>query len=217
MIKYRDLSESELAALTEDQIKTIVDYECAVKGIDLLAPNPGEKPNTMLPSADCIAYEVSGITTSDKDHASDILALINSKPRYDLKYSKDYARKCLVEIPEDAWNTISVTTFKVYSKELFDSTKAQADLNLALETKWEEAHEAYKAAKEARETVEEPLRSMVRESISRLDKRAEIKRKFKEYLKISGGDRAMALEFLEKVEVLDSFTGLTEELLEGDI
>ena len=73
MKRYTDYSKAELAKLSEEDVKQLIELECMINGVSELYIKPDLKPVEELPKPDIEVFEVAGIKFTDEDEAMDLL------------------------------------------------------------------------------------------------------------------------------------------------
>ena len=67
MKRYNEMTDAELLELTNEQIATLIDYECALDGVPMLPPDPGPAPPDDVPPPDIgLNVAISGPPSPNK-------------------------------------------------------------------------------------------------------------------------------------------------------
>ena len=214
MKRIYDLEETEILALSSEQVTDYVDYECALEGVPMLPPAPGPEPKRSAQEPDVKSYEIAGFFTLDADHAGRILAALNSGPLYkEESASFDYKVKHLVPIGDDSYYTPKIEGKTTFSAEKWDAIKnEQAQMGMVIK-QWKTANDEYKECLTARKYITEKVWEHVDGVRTFVCEKETIRKNFVLYLKLAEGDRQIAINFLEKVKSLDEYPGLKDELL----
>ena len=201
MKRINEYTDEELAALTQDQIDFLVDYECAKNGVPLLplAPPPEpSKPDTPT----VYAYECAGIHFTKKADAQKILDVLDTCEIYNTDGWGDNER--LVKLNPQDWNYPKLTKKDIMSKETYEKHKSNISVYTAEIEEWKKIKKCYEEAVTSRNTVVIEVNSTVSAAIRRLDLIEDLKRQFARYVELAGGDYRTAMSFLDDAKALTS-------------
>ena len=194
MKQIAELTSKELMELTEVDKKSIIDLECAVRGIKLLPEQP-ISPNVIKPEKDTTVYEIAGFNFLDSKEANEVLTLLeNTKSRVGLD-SKNYDSNYYVR-PLQSYYEPKIETNKVYSAESYVNIKVELD-------KYTKAKEAYNKLKGEYDNCKHDIVTLKKELQDAIDTVFEYSRNvekftdlFARYLKLANNDKLIAKNFL---------------------
>lgn len=218
MKRIDELTEAELLALTDEQFNRQVDYECAVEGVAMLPPHPGQAPTNTLPAADVKVFRVAGVYTTDSDHAAAILELITSKPLFKTAHAKGYeGPEYLVPMGENDYSFPGIEKTTVFSPEQWDAIKEDQKAYDNLKKKWDGEMRIYQNAYESRKDIINQLSDRLREAQDNRYRREQIRTEFSRYLDLAENNTTIAMNFLLKAKPLtiDEFPELVQDLCPG--
>ena len=164
--RYTDYSKAELAKLSEEEVKQLIELECMINGVSTLYIKPDLKPVEEIPEPDIEVFEVAGIKFTDEDEAMDLLDVLRSLESIVLT-DYDYGRGCGISYKYVKKNTevATISISKHYSKELYDSLKDEMTKKSENENYNREITEVYNKKMEQYRELEEKVYSTVREAI----------------------------------------------------
>jgi hypothetical protein len=218
MKRVYDMEESELLALTDEQVLIMIDYECALEGIPMLPPAPGAKPVREMAKPDAQVFEIGGFFTRDHEHAIRILAAYNSGQLYREKYPNgDYNTRYLEIIANDRHDTPKIETKTVYSPETWDKIKNSHAEHAGILATWNKVNDEYQKALKNRQKITESVYAVIGDARDKSYDRNRFREEFKRYLILAEGNKQIALNFLEKVKDLSAFPELKEEFLKEEV
>ena len=209
MKRYTDYTTKELANLTEEEIKTLIEIECMVNGIATCYEKPDLKVVEKLPQPDIEVFEVCDIKFIDKEEAIALLELIrNSKSivRTDYDYSVGYSERYVKPYTDCA----TLSSSKYYSKELYDSMKETAKRKSEAEKHNREITEVYNERMEEYRKLESEVNSAVYEAVAEESKFEYAKKVFERYVAMSDGNIDVAKNFFNNTE----YSYLLDRILE---
>ena len=198
MNRVWDYTDDELLSLDDEQLATLINLECAHRGLPLLGKKPtAPEPLTAKPDLQCYTVEARTMHFTDKEAALRVAEFLNQQPRKETvscirgKWGPPYTLK-LDETPVAVGSTTHWTQehYEEHAKEL----KEYTTLKSAFDTEDKQYQEDEKKRQDVIEEVRERL-SRIREE--RADQAA-IRSRFAEYVELAGGDRQIALNFLLK-------------------
>lgn len=202
MKQFEDLTTDELVALTDKEINTYVDYQCAVEGIKLLPAHPGKEPEKPQPKQlETMSY-VLGIYTKDTQLASNLMKLINKSEIYKKEgYSSDGNIRFERLTPDgDSYYYPKIQTESAMSKDEYIRLKGEIDEWRKKVTIWRDANSEYKKIKEQRQDIQEEITNTIDQARSDVTKAENLLLKYNRYLDLAGGDEVIAKKFLEDAE-----------------
>jgi hypothetical protein len=191
MQTIHDLTDEEIAGLTDDQVNMFIDVECARKGAPLLPLMPVE-PEKPTAEPDKNFYGVSGLWFATAAEAAEVLAAITKHQPYTYEWrGNQYVAKRGAQYQGDEVSTKKMFSPEHYEthrkvlekyeadKKLYDSEKKRFDE--ALGKRSENTQEVWDIVSRAREIKSE---------------RAQIQRTYDRYLELAKGDKGIAFDFL---------------------
>lgn len=207
MKRFEQLTDDELLAIVDEpeQLKILIDLECAHRGIQLL-PAPPTPPVAPEAKADLTLYGVKfGYSAPDfffpdPEVAARLLQFLNS-----LKgpfWTQNYERSGITtgRVAEDAH--FEVTDVKVYSRELWESIKAARIRYEELKKEYDTAEAEYKKLSEQREVVIDEINERVTEVLNWRRNVEALLSKFERYLRLADNQIPIAWGFLTDAEGL---------------
>lgn len=212
MKKLELMDEAELLTLTDIEIEVVIDYKCALEGIDLLPDNPGDMPIKSITPPDLIGYQIGGVVVTNADHAQRILEAIYSDTVYISDYqSNDYGNWYLKKLTRELYNAPKIETAKYHSEEQFKLLKDDFKAYSKKKDKWEKLSIEYKSAVNARKSIVDGVMDTINEARNKSYNRGRLRDKFNQYLELAEGNKAIALTFLLNVISLEGYPELLEE------
>lgn len=201
MKRYNEYTTKELANLTDEQIKQLIEIECMVKGVSSYYEKPVLKEIRKLPEPDIEAFEVAGILLLDKDEAISLLELmrnLKSVVRTDYDYGFGYGYQIKYIKPDKDYCTL--TSCNYYTKDLYDTMKDTMKRNGENEAYNKEVSELYNSKMQEYFDIEAEVNEVVCRALAHESKVDYAKKLFKRYVEMSDGN----------VEVAKNFFGNTE-------
>lgn len=193
--RFEDLTDEEILALTEDEIRLHIDYECAVAGAPLLPPEPGPAPEKPKAEPDVEVFTVGDINFKTIEEANEVARLANGLDRYALAYvsGPGYEKKVTPDRDD-----VTIETSRHYSPERYEEVRD--DLDAYQEAKREHfwRQTAYRDAERERQQVRDWIRERVSDVRQTEAERQDMRARFERYLDIADGDRATARRFLSE-------------------
>lgn len=212
MKRFTDFTDKELVALTDENIVTLIDYECALEGVPLLPPHPGPKPQKTTAPPSTTAYEISGRFVLDTDHATRIMEALASGPLFTSTYpNSDYYTKYLVVA-----DTPSVTTCKIYSPEEWLAIEAEYKTYADRLKVWESFNTEYTEALKGRTRISDNVYEAIADARSRINKLQRLREELARYLVLAEGDRIIALKFLGNAHDVSRYPEFQLDPLDSD-
>lgn len=212
MKRISEMDETELLALTDEQIDKLIDYECALEGVPMLPAHPGPEPNRVDLKPDATAYEIAGIFTLNADHAAKILEAINLGQIYKESYpGGDYNTKYLTPLLQGDYSMPKIESKIRHSAEQWDKIKGPYKEYTARKSVWEKLNKEYQGAITSRASINKNCWEFVLEARDHASQREVFRQEFKIYLDLAEGNPQIAFGFLTKVKDLSDFPELKEE------
>ena len=212
MKRIYEMEEKEVLELTTEKISILIDYECALEGVPMLPPPPGEKPAKKMLKPDAQVFEIGGFLTRSAEHAARILMAFNSDQLYKERYpGNDYSTKYLEPIDSDRFDMPKVETKTYHSAEQWEGIKDSHKEYAAVQNAWDKIDKEYQNALKNRKKITDAVWEKISEARDRAYNRDRLREEYAKYLVLAEGNRQIALNFLKKVKDLSDFPELTEE------
>ena len=202
MKKIQDMDHQEIIALSEETLKRMVDYRCAEDGIPILeCPTAPDEPAM---ETDQVAYQVEGLTVTDRELAGKLsLLLVDNKDgffkvNYDYKLGSKYQYLELVrnDYRGEAFGSINKIT--VYSRDTINAqATALADYKIKKD-QYNKDSENYKKWSSERTGIVNEIYGVYNEHVGAERNLEHARREFERYLELAGGDLAIAFRFYDK-------------------
>jgi len=194
MNRLHDHDGAELLALTEEQIETLIDLECAVQGVPLLPEVTPTPPAAVEAEPDQLVHSVAGYYFRDKETADAVAEFIGKQPRLEDYYlnGRWSGPKGVRPDPEPSL-TVSVTKF--WTEAHYDKHRNALEEYKGAKEAYDLARKAYERVVEERSAVAAEVHSAIREARHARDTRAQIGSEFQRYLRLAEGDHDVALKF----------------------
>lgn len=212
MKRVYDLTEEEILSLTEEQISHYVDVECALEGIKLIPQHPGPEPVNEVPEKDHVAYEVVGLKFLNSEDANKVLQLISPMKIYESTYHRNYDLRYLKRIEPDDYNFPKVQMKKYYKEETATSISGLYEVYKKKKETWDKLKKEYDEATNGVEGIRKEIRNHIYDVTAHARQRSDLMNEFNRYLSLSEDNPRIALNFLEKVRVLEEFPEVKEQI-----
>lgn len=209
MKRIYDMEDTEVLALTDEQISNLVDYECALEGVPLLPPEPGPAPVKVAPPLDLKVFEVGGVMVVDAEHAGRILDVITSGPIFKKEYDKEH----LVPLNSGDYSFPKIETKMVRSIEQWEAIKADMTAYEAAKREYDKTSKLYNDITKDRQRIVNGIYDIIHDVRDLNWQREHIRSEFARYLVLAEGNPQIALNFLEKVKDLSKFPELKLEFV----
>lgn len=201
MKRYHDYEEHEILAMTEAEVDTLIEIECAHNGAPLRAVPPVPVEVQELPTPDLVGYkvDVGELILLSEQQALSVADFINGLPRME-RHSLNKRRSW-----DGPWRLETRTSQVGVSPERYWSVGAYMQGSALLEKvaaekeRYDKESAAFRAANEARKKSVDAVSEYVADIRKREGDRQECRTMFADYLEIAGGDQKIALSFLLKV------------------
>lgn len=194
MKRLDDMTSRELVNLTEEQVKDLIDIECAFAGARLLPPEPVYKQPAII-EPDAILYIVGGIKFKRQDQAMEIVEALEAMDlaqtgyAYEAGYNNEY-------IKDEPANPPQIESKKVFTRTAFEKHKSQLTANKVEDTAYENQVKLYREIKDERRDVEDRVLKRIRDAREEVEEQQRIVTQFDRYLTLADGARPMAIRFL---------------------
>lgn len=194
MEDFESLTDSQLEALTDQQVSNYIDLLCAERGIPLSVPNPGRPPKSIDPGPRETVYMLPTLYFTSRAQAEQVLKLALASDRVGLDYvpNTGYKHKFMVAADEDP-NLGEVKCFE-------SAMSATVSKSLSAHERAVEEHGAAAATYERHlvqlEAVRSEVHERIREASLKTLKQRQMRKVFDRYLELAGGRRDVAANFL---------------------
>jgi len=207
MKQINDLSKAEVLALTDEQINTMIDLECACENVPLLPPEP-VKPDVPKFEPDTTYYGIVGFYFKAAEDAAKILNAFDSVALLRMGYSDKFP------IPPSDYEKPKIEPKKFMSPEMYDRVKGEkAAADSAME-KYTSDKKDYDEIVKQRVKQVDYVWDIVNEVRQEQYKKDSFKSQFKRYLTLADGNHAIAWKFLVNANYeAEKLEGLYDELV----
>ena len=196
MKRYNEMTDAELLELTNEQIATLIDYECALDGVPMLPPDPGPAPTLSMPPMDTKVYEVVGVLVMDSEHAGRILDAITSGPLFKTEYGSNY----LIPHKESDYSFPEIKTKSVYSQEQWATIAPAVKEHETAKKEYDRTARDYNEGIKARKDITDAVNSAIRNASDCEYERQTLRREFARYLELAEGNKNIAMNFPTKAK-----------------
>ena len=195
MKRIHEMKKEEILALTDGEIVSLIDLECAYEGIPLLAECPN-KPELIKHEKDLTAYEVAGYYFLTPEEAGRVLEILQSVAAY-VKYG--WAEDAGLKRVSDAdFYSPKVEVKKFYSQaKLAEITKDLEENKRALAA-YEKEKERYDRILKDRTKVADRVTAVINEVVETEKDRQFYEAEFNRYLILANNNKEVAMNFLLK-------------------
>ena len=191
-----DMTDSELMALTENDVKKAIDYECTVEGIPLLPADPGPEPTVEAIKPDLAVYSIAGFYFLSPDRAANVLAALTSGSLYvDEGYGSE---KRIKEIDSGHYSYPKISTEQVLSRQKYLTVQEQIERHKRDKKTWEVAKKGFDSAYKLRTAIVDEINGIVGAAWKRKVEQDRFRADFGRYLTLADGNQKIAMNFLLK-------------------
>lgn len=201
MKRYNEYTTNELANLTDEQIKQLIELECMIKGVSAYCKKPKLKEIESLPEPNIEVFDVAGILLTDRNEAISLLELMRSFKsvvRTDYDYYAGYNSRIKYIKPDEDYCTL--VSCHHYTKELYDAMTDAIKRNNENESYNKEVSELYKSKMQRYFDVEAEVNMAVSEAKEYECKVEYAKQLFNRYVEMSDGNVDVAMNFFNNTE-----------------
>lgn len=186
-----DMTIAEVAALTEEEIKSFIDIECARKGIMLLPPEP-VKPVAPEIVQDVTMYEYLGIYFKTPEAAA---AVMKEASKHE-QYTYDYKAGVKIFHIGNHYGADRTNVVQGMKEETYLKHKAALDEYDRAETSYDAAKKAYDKAVDARKGIVGNVNDYVGTCRDIIREELLIREMMTQYIELAKGDTEIAYGFL---------------------
>lgn len=204
-LKYiTEMTDEEILALTEDDLKRIVQLKMMEEGIKIVV-RPTEPTYASLPNKDVAGYELKvgygsdHIIYADKQSAERVLDAIRNElgqlRRIEYMHGASYERT-LKQYDDEP--KLSVEEVRFYSTELYEQVKDNVEGNKKLKDNFEKESVAYRENHSSAEWIRNEVNNRYDDVNRKYRGFKEMLNKFSEYLELAENDGVQATAFFIK-------------------
>jgi hypothetical protein len=195
MKTVNDLTESELVALSDEELERYIDIECAERGVPMLPPEPIPPSEPFIPY-DVIAYTVAHFDFQNREDAEAVAAIINGKPR--ARYESTYPHYEQRFVGWSVQERAHVEEKPILSTAQQMATKAEREKHAADKKAYDEQYTEYRKILGDRSDVGDEVRERRWTALRSHRDRDENRARFAHYMTMADGNRSIAYRFFEK-------------------
>lgn len=211
MREFKDYTDEEVLAFTDEQVKDIIDLECAIAGVKLI-----ERP--VMPEVEEIPrdktiWKLGGFTFDRKGDAEKIASLLQDMPMPLLDYNWNIGSEYTYakDEPSDACPTISEE--RVFSEGQYDKFKVELKHKKEVKASFDKRKEAYDQSQRERKDIAQPIWERINDLKNDRYRQEQMRLEFEKYLGLSEGNKTIAMNFLRRAHNISN--ELAEELVPG--
>lgn len=194
------MSHQEIVALTNEDIKRLCDYECAVIGVKLMDPPIEPEKKVFTPTIE--VFKVGDYYTEKEEVAQEIVAFFAKiredlcKLEYNWKYGSDnqYIERNLTDYDYK----IDMKKVKAFLPQEYNELKEEMMEYKTKMSSYEGLKKEFKDNEERREKETAWIHTKISAHKSLNYKVDTAKKEFNKYLNLAGGDQKIALNFFKK-------------------
>lgn len=199
MKKFEQMNDTELVALTEEEIADIIKLKKAENGVKILV-RPIAPKLKETPEQDIIVYTVAGKSFLEKEPAEEICEVLNKHSHkmvsvdYNWKLGSD--KKYIKPMSYNNLENVSVE--KVYSENKYKEIQDTLDSNNVLEVAYKKLLDEYNSEEEKAKDIVNNVYEEIQKAKDRISHFVELKDRIVDYIKLANGDRDIAWNFFDK-------------------
>lgn len=194
MKNFNDLTDLEISELTSEEIERYVDYECAMEGIQLLPPHPGNPPEKVEAEKDTEIYTVGEFVFLSKESALKFFDFVTENGFYRIEGYQENRRVILAN-PEDYYYP-KMSSEMIASEQSYAKSKQQLDIYKTEKKRYDAIKERYDNAKKERQGILDGILDKIQEAVTRIKEQKQLRTIFNRYIDLADGNRETALKFL---------------------
>jgi hypothetical protein len=187
-----DLDEKALAALTQEEIKSFIDIECAQKGVVLLPPEPVApvKPQVKL---DATYYEYCGMHFDNPEAAAAIMEEVAKHNQYGYTYIAGNK----VFKPDNYYSSQRVSTEKGMQSATYEKHKIELDQYDSDKRTYDAEKILFDKAVKSREGIVYDVNNTIERAKNSLREEKLIRDTWERYTQLAKNDFPVAFDFLK--------------------
>lgn len=199
MKRYFLYTTEEVLALTNDDINTIIDYECALEGIPLLPPQPEPPPKpTFGPDMDWFTIRElsSSILFHCPNAVAEVIKLINDLHATSKRFlpGSDYSAYRLDDLDQ-----LTIDKVPIYSEEHWSKCANAHKKYIEAKKIYDDHKAAYDRIVKDRAKTAQSVVDYINQVKQVASERLKLKDTFQRYLILADNNPEIAMNFLEKV------------------
>ncbi len=195
---FAELTNEQIAALTDEQINARIDFICAQAGVPIFLERPTPPKTALL--KDHTVCRVAGFNFASRADAEAVRSLIQNTPRLKQAYDRKTYRHLDYMEPDDG--AVAIEDGLYFSPETFAKHQIEIGTLDRQKADYEKAAEKYDSAIGEREKIAARVWNDIYEARQQVTERNRILNVFDRYVKLAEGDRRMAWNFLKAAEKL---------------
>jgi hypothetical protein len=202
MKRLNEMNYVELAAMTSDEVDTLIKLEAAHEGIQIPGQPPAEPEIKSLVKKTVTVWSVDGVsvhfgTKASADRVASLLAELSDQgdtftSDYDYATGYEYKHAVKSEICPKA------SEVKYYSKSDLHLHQAVLNAQKAAKETYDKVSTEYKNQSKAFEGIRGDVWNAVCAARDQRAREERLSQVFDEYLELAGGDKSVALGFFDK-------------------
>jgi hypothetical protein len=209
MREFQDYTDEEVLALTDDDVKGILDLQCAIEGVKLLElPEYVEEKDVPRDKA---VWEIAGIYFERKEDAENVLAILNDVPLLNIDYDFSYEHKYAKSMLNDRCPMMSEV--RVFSEGQYHKLKEELKIVKAKKEVYSKLKKEYDEARRQREEIAEPIWERIHNLRREQRRLQDMREEFARYLDLADQSETIAMNFLRRAHNIPN--ELAEELVPG--
>ena len=195
MKRIDEMKKEEILALTEGEIASLIDLECAYEGIPLLPECP-KKPELVKHEKDLTAYEVAGYYFLNPEEAGRVLEVLQSTAAYVKDgWGEDAGLK---RVSDADFYSPKVEAKKFYSQTKLAEITKDLEENKRVLAAYEKEKERYDRILKDRTKVADRVTAVINEVVETEEDRQFYEAEFNRYLVLANNNKEVAMNFLLK-------------------
>jgi len=209
--EYTDVEILEIS-LDEAKVSTIIDLECAYRGIPLLPTNPGEQPTSKSYPKDAPYYDVVGVKVKTPEAAARILEAITKEDLVATTYHD--GEYVLVPSTRDDYHYPSISPSSCFLPETYDKLKDSIVKTKQELAAWDKLQSTYDNALKERATVSKDFYHRLDVIKQTATDFQELKLSYVRYLQLADNNTIIARNFLlDSLKSQEKYTYDEENLI----
>jgi hypothetical protein len=192
--RYTELTEDELAALTNEQVESYVDLECAMEKIPFLPvlPEAPVKPN-MNPGIPM--YKVFSVVLKTQEDANRIFDVVNSCSVYKIEgYGNQPKVATQIAVGDYDYPKIEIVHI-TDPNSINEFNKVMSSYNIDKDA-YEKMYEEYSEIKKERNKVSDKVSDAVTSARASVKKKSTYRETYNKYLGLASGIPDIAIQFM---------------------
>lgn len=199
-IAFGELTEDQLAALSDVDVERYIDLACAEEGVRLLPEFNAVPPVQASDGPDIVLHEVGGMFFRDVDDARQVARLASVCRRWAPEWiaGRGYSGGTESHYYVPAESEVGVTDKKGYSKTFYEVRRAVMDQSTRDLKHYEEQKREWDGILGKRNEVRSRLWQAIEAARGTVNRRSRLRGEFARYLELADCDITIARRFLLK-------------------